>query len=285
MAKQLFYAIAVNSSDANFRLWGKGASDAMTAVGFTKTADTGQIDWATVTAPASANTYAGYEIRAFSDDLQATNPIVVKIEYGCGTSTSYCAMRITVGRGSDGAGNLVGESTGSFVVTKGSTGASLQPCIVSGATDRIEAALFVDSASYNLVFWIERIKDDTGANTDTGVDVGYINGSSAYQVFFPKSGLQFPLTPVVGLCCLVPYSGVEFSYVGNLGIFPIYSDIGYIANPNLSFLIFGGAAIGSICSVMSVTIFGVAHDYMITHVSPGTTNGNAGVLYMAMRYE
>jgi hypothetical protein len=285
MAKQIFFATPINTADADFRLWGKGASDAMTAVGFTKTADTGQIDWATVSKPASVSTYSGYEIREFSDDIQATNPIIVKIEYGCGNSLAYCAMRITVGRDSDGSGNLVGVTAGPFVVKRDSQGTSLMPCAVSGNTDRIEVALFMSTSSYNLLFWIERIKDDTGANTDTGVDIGYGNSTLTYQVFFPKDGLQFPLTPAAGVPCLVPYSGIEFSYVGNLGIFPVYSHIGYVANPNLSALIYAYGTISSIGSVISVTIFGVAHEYIITGCAAGTTNGNAGTLYIALRYE
>jgi len=106
---------------AAFRTWGKQFSDALTAVGLAKTSDTGQIDWTTVTGP-TINTYAGYEIRRLSDSIDSTYPIFLKIEYGAGASTSYCAMRISVGHASDGAGNLTGWLAANGVIVHGGTG-------------------------------------------------------------------------------------------------------------------------------------------------------------------
>jgi hypothetical protein len=287
MSKSVFWAQSNNTSDANFRLWGKGLSDAMTAVGFTKTADTGQIDWTTVAKPAGASTFQGYEIRAFTDDLQASNPVVVKIEFGSGAgSATYPGLQITVGRASDGAGTLVGEVTNAAPAYKGSQGTGSQPCFVSGSTDRIEAVLYGDSTAYAFAFWIERVKDDTGAATELGVDFGYKAGASTYQVFFPKKGLQFPVTAVAGLPCLVPYSGGAFSYVGNLGLFPIYTNIGYIANPNLAAIVYDSASIVSAGSIITVSIFGANHDYVISQVLTGTINGNStATICIALRYE
>jgi hypothetical protein len=286
MAKSIFWGASNNSTDDNFRLWGKGLSDAMTAVGFIKTADTGQIDWVTVAKPAGTSTFQGYEIRAFSDSLQATNPVIVKIEYGSGAgSATYPGIRVTVGRATDGAGNFVGEVTTSIQAYKGSQGTSLQPCFVSGSTDRIGAVLFADSSTYSFSFWIERVKSDAGVNTDDGIDLCCKTGTNMYQVFFPKKGLQFPITAVAGLPCLYPYSG-GISYAGNLGLFPVYTNMGYIANPNLAAIIYDSAAIGSVGSIITASIFGVDHDYVICHVLTGSVNGNGtGTICAALRYE
>jgi hypothetical protein len=283
----MFYTSPINSSDATFRIWGKALSDAMTAVGFGKTADTGQIDWATIATPISVSTMAGYEIRAFSDALQATNPVIVKIEYGCGAATATPAVQLTVGRATDGAGNFIGEISSVIAAIAYSSSASLFPCYVSGSSDRISVVITATHASYCFAFWIERAKDDTGANTDIGVDIGvksYVSSQRISQVFFPKDGLQFPYAPTYGVPCLVPYSG-SFSYDGNLGIFPVYTYCGYVANPNLALCIYNTASIGY-GSIISLTIFGATHKYILTNCPGGSINGNtASTLCIALRYE
>jgi hypothetical protein len=102
----------------------------------------------------------------------------------------------------------------------------------------------------------------------------------------PKKGLQFPTSPTYGITVLVPNVGNSFSYGGNLGIFPVYSHMGYIANPNLSACVFGDQGIASIGSVITVSIYGNNHDFILTGARVGSINGNSGGhLGFAMRYE
>jgi hypothetical protein len=84
-------------------------SDALTTLGIPKTADTGQINWATVTVPANSN-FSNYEIRRLDDAEQATDPLFMKIAYGRITvgAAQHPAIQITVGTGSNGSGTLTG---------------------------------------------------------------------------------------------------------------------------------------------------------------------------------
>lgn len=107
MTTYTYSSTVAHANDANFRAWGLDYSDALTAVGLLKTADTGQIDWATVARPGT-NTAAGYEIRTFADALQSTAPVYIKFEYGTGASATRPQIWISIGSGSDGAGNLTG---------------------------------------------------------------------------------------------------------------------------------------------------------------------------------
>lgn len=97
-----------NSTDVNFRAWGSAISAALTAAGFPLTADTGQINWTTVTHPTTASASTGYEIRTFSDAAQATAPIYFKVTYGSSTLATTPQIYVTAGTGSDGAGNITG---------------------------------------------------------------------------------------------------------------------------------------------------------------------------------
>jgi len=61
----------LHGSDADFRVWGKELSDKLQALGgspsaLVKTADTGQINWVTVTRP-GARKDAGYEVYYLHD--------------------------------------------------------------------------------------------------------------------------------------------------------------------------------------------------------------------------
>lgn len=63
------------TTDAAFRTWGLAYNAKLAAAGLVQTADTGQIDWATVLAATAINTVQGYEIWRFDDALQATVPV------------------------------------------------------------------------------------------------------------------------------------------------------------------------------------------------------------------
>lgn len=101
------------TTDAKFRTWGLACSTALQATPLVKTSDTGQINWASVTKPVAINTQAGYEIYRFSDTLQSTKPVYIRVGYGSGgtaSGNSPCTW-VTVGTGTDGAGTITGVQT------------------------------------------------------------------------------------------------------------------------------------------------------------------------------
>jgi hypothetical protein len=82
---------------------------ALDGAGLVQTSDTGQLNVATVTYPGTDNTYTtGYLIYRFNDSLQGTDPVFLKIFLGRGSSSALVRMRVDIGQGSDGAGNLTG---------------------------------------------------------------------------------------------------------------------------------------------------------------------------------
>lgn len=118
-------SIIQHTSDAEFRAWGSQIRDQLLAIGLTKTADTGQIDWTTVARPGT-NTAAGYEIWRFNDALQATKPIFFKVEYGTSASAAIPEVWLTVGGGSNGTGTITGTS-----FSRRQVGRTLTPTTVS----------------------------------------------------------------------------------------------------------------------------------------------------------
>lgn len=163
-----------HDSDANFRLWGAEIGVALTAVGCTQTADTGQINWTTVTR-AGANANAGYEIYYINDSLHATAPVYFKVYYGTGTGTSAPRLQIEVGTGSDGSGNITGGNTvgtagyASNATFNTDTTYASYCCLANGCLTlvtkigRVTANVAVQS------FVIARTCDSNGAADATGI--------------------------------------------------------------------------------------------------------------------
>lgn len=173
MTTATFLSKPINDTDANFRAWGSALSAAIQAVGLIKTADTGQISWTTVAKPATANAMQGYEIFRFNDALQSTAPIFIKIEYGSGNYGGvYPAYRTTVGKGTDGAGNItnvlhVAASTGS---TNNNSTTDYTSCVSSGDGSMLVFTLWTQStiATHGWRFALERSRDAVGDATAVG---------------------------------------------------------------------------------------------------------------------
>lgn len=176
MAKAFYQQPVWQRNDAEFRDWGGSFSAALASVGLVQTADTGQINWSTVTR-AAASTAAGYEIWRFNDSAQSAFPIFIKIEYGSRSSNLVPCVWITVGTGSNGSGTI----TGIFCTRHEATG---NGSIVGDGLARTTAISHVDGflcfeLAYGAINWLgstsiafmalSRTVDDTGSPTGDGV--------------------------------------------------------------------------------------------------------------------
>jgi hypothetical protein len=178
MATNNYTTLISHAATANFRAWGLAFSNALTAVGFIKSADTGQINWASVNKSGSTDTAAGYEIRYLNDSLHGTAPIYVKIEYGNGVVHTYPSIWITVGTGSNGSGTITGIFvarvqcySSQFVLDSTVLAKQTYACMVEGC---VWFALkcnvvFTSGAVSGLV--IHRTVDSSGTPTAQGVVV------------------------------------------------------------------------------------------------------------------
>lgn len=176
-----------HSNDATFRSWGSNLAGNIGTAGMVKTADTGQINWVTVTRPA-VNTYGGYEIWRFDDSLQATSPVFVKIEYGTSNNAANPAIRVSIGSGTNGAGTLTGLVTSTRVCHEGSgliAGASSMnfPSYVTHTAGFFGLVFKIGAGSTAAMtlfaFTVQRSVDNTGAPTAAGVQL--ITSSTASE--------------------------------------------------------------------------------------------------------
>jgi hypothetical protein len=138
-----------------------------------QTADTGQINWATVLKPTAINTKQGYEVWRFNDALHATAPLFVKFEYGSGGTAVVPAVWVTLGKGSDGAGAITSGVLSATQVIWGTSGTSstVVPWLVSsgdGSMLVFSAAPTLSTGSTRLNINIERSRAANGSHTAIG---------------------------------------------------------------------------------------------------------------------
>lgn len=280
------YSTGAVTSDAEFRTRGKWFSDQLTAGGWTKTADTGQIDWTTVTKAAGVSTSQGYEIRTSTDALTA---IYVKIEYGSNaTSANQLGFWITTGTGSNGTGTLTGQ-VGARTQIASATSTAANVDYVSATTSRFSIAHYVPTtaASSSLAFLVQRTTDATGADTSTGFICLIESATSAKNQYTSFAGgastqrgnigwMLYGTTPVPGSAGAIP-------------VFPFY-----VAGPSDFTLIRDAVAIPTTYaggqSMHTLSILGSNRTYVGTFGNSTTGfydgTGSATInLTFCMRYE
>lgn len=178
---------ADHTTDAGFRAWGSELSAKLQAAGLVQTADTGQINWTTVTRPGSVNNAAGYEIYRFDDALQATAPLYIKLEYGTGNVADRPCIWVSVGTGTNGAGTLTGSvsnrNTTSFFNTPGNDGVSRPSylCVKDGFVGlawKYGLSTSYSDLKFYLFFAVARTVDDSGAETGDGFTIFRRNQST-----------------------------------------------------------------------------------------------------------
>lgn len=179
-----------HSSDATFRVWGSDLSSKFAAAGLVQTADTGQINWATVTRP-GAIAFAGYEIWRFADALQAAAPVFVKVEYGTSNNAATPALRLSVGTATNGAGTLTGLVTSQLLSYAATTLASTTtnyPSYITHSPGFFGLAFKLGAASGGTLslmgFTVQRSVNNSGTPTATAVML--ITGGGSNQETSPS---------------------------------------------------------------------------------------------------
>lgn len=176
MASLIFGARLSNADTTLFRAWGSAVSTALGQM-LTRVTQTGEINWATVNAPASANTFQGFEVYRLNDSLQATAPLFFKFEYGStSTSATIPAIRLTIGKGADGAGTITNVLQSAVNVFAGNAAAAVASnCYISNG----DGSGFVFSLQPDLstiaggICCVERSRNSAGQPTANALLLAY----------------------------------------------------------------------------------------------------------------
>lgn len=225
------------ATNATFQAWVAEVVTALfTTIGLTQTADTGQINPATVAAPVTANAQAGYVIGRFNDTLQSTKPIFFKLEFGSGSGAADPAMIVTVGTGSNGSGTLTGTLTTRRLMTAAASTGNSTTSFTSRFCYNAALGVFWMAFKFGMIVGgtgvtplgtviIGRSNDNTGAPTGDGVYC-LTCGTSATSVATAGAMecLSFDTNTVYGGLSAnwggLPFNTTSTTYLGNVSVIP-----------------------------------------------------------------
>jgi hypothetical protein len=108
MATRFWSTPISHANDAGFQTWATELYDEVIAAGMVQTPDTGQLATPVVASLPATNTAAGYWMLRMNDSQQGSLPLFVKMEPGTASTAGRPSLWVTVGTGTDGAGNLTG---------------------------------------------------------------------------------------------------------------------------------------------------------------------------------
>lgn len=165
------------NTDAQIRALALFIRDAFTTCGFVQTADTGQLDPATVLGTGTTTSLTrGYYIFRANDALatRVTNPkpLFIKFEIGVAGTSSHPMFVMQLGTGSDGAGNLTGLVTTRQLMPSGLTSATQTTFRAAGDGSYLNLILaeYVGFPAFFMCF--DRTRDPaTGAPTGDGWNI------------------------------------------------------------------------------------------------------------------
>ncbi len=265
MAATTLQLAPTNDTDANFRLWGKAISDILLAGGMVKTADTGQIDWATVTKPA-VGIFAGYEMWR-SDDATIGNGLsnfYLKIEYGSAGGNLFPRMRVTAGWATNGAGSLVGIVTEALDGgSPGSPSTTLYTSNLSAGKDFAIIVMFNVIATFANIFSIERTRLLNGTPTDEIILMHSGANTSTRQWHIQVCNKNTGVFVRTNNNPFLSMDTTQLVQGGKAGVMQCFGQKGIVTSPSLNVLGSTIAASGSIQSIVNVEMYGVERPYIV----------------------
>jgi hypothetical protein len=245
--------------------------------------------------PAISNSF--YEVWKMNDGHPF--PVYLRINYGTSDSAVHMNLTLALSAGTDGAGNATGGSTGTVIVSAGSTGA-LGTSLFSGASNRLQLAMWT---SVNILadakgfVNIERAHDSSGLDTTTNpyvtlIVIGTSGGALAdSQISIgPLNATVTETKPAwTGHHSALSGTFQVSSTVSSTLLAPAFPLVGAVGNPMIGMLL--GASVDWLDTTQfSFSIYNTAHNYIANVQATGFPAGCATydatpIPAIIMRYE
>lgn len=243
------------------------ATEAETATGIVTSNSVNSTKGAATIPPTNTNSL--YEIWGMGDALQSTFPVIIKLAYTTGSnSTSAPGLNISAGTATDGAGNILGVTTGVqniLAAAAATTNASATPSYMSGSTNRLILAMWPTGTNAHAgIMAIERSHDSTGADTSTYATLIAINGGTALtQQSFTSTAVTVTATKLAA----IQVGGITTgSFGASTLVCPIFPLIGAVGNPMTGLLV-GKSADWTDQTQFSFTMYNTARNYLVDNAS------------------
>lgn len=275
------YATTFTGATAAQFAAGVGPISTMLNTAFTKTGDTGQTSAAALNAysagvPATATTSTLYEVFGFSDSLQATKPVFLRVGYGAD------GIAVTVGTSTNGAGVVAGTAFGlpaTLLGPSSSVGNTRYGYAAGGDGTFMNVALNILNQSATNVdalgaIVVERTRDPDGTANGDGLNLWLWNTTATTQLSagnnswvgkygrdFANSGTQPAVVYDIG--AVVPFAAATTNWgtASTNYAFPVYQHLNNTVYGASKALLLGGVNDYARQSVYTVTHYGTAMQF------------------------
>lgn len=305
---RLSFGPSGSASTGSFREFVGFIQTAFNGSGFINQAASGAINTSSVNPPSAVNQVRGYDVYAFGDSLQATQPLFVRLEYRSLQMAAFNAfgLNVYIGERHDGNGNLDSlYATTSFTVGNANNGTSFTAqqsasALYTGASGSRVAVVMAGYASGTGAdspqFWfnLTRTNDWTGQLTTSGavVHFGCATGTIAraghdyHSMELGKRYLQ--LNGHVPMLSLTTGSTPVLSplFVGKGNIEPNGYDVYATINTEPTYVATNSNITGS---NYTLNAYGVNHNYIRMPIAMGGGSNNTlytnALMTLLLRYE
>lgn len=269
------------ASDAEYRAWGLAISTALAALGLTKRAETGTVGWTTAAKPTAQAAPDNWEIWEFSDSLQATKPVLIKIEYTCQSGFPLQPnLIVSVGTGSNGTGTLTGNVGSRMGRGLATASTATTTCYLAGGAGYLSVTLFgaTATAGHSITFAVERTTDNNGAHTGDGVFYWIAGSASGSTVTSGASQyVSFDTVTIPAATTSLPAilpTTTTFQLLNNVGVSPIFPLGDGVLNPtSCAFCYLNGDIVAG--NQVAIDIYGTSHNYYAVGARVNTVTPNA----------
>jgi hypothetical protein len=274
MATRTTSLAAINNTDAAFRAWINEIHSSLIAFGWIQTADTGQINFATVTRPAAINTYQGYALYRMADANQASCAVFIRLDFGTGGNADCPSIKFQMAiGGTNGSGSLTGNLCTQQTLQTDTNNATPVNCRTAGTTSSFRMSFWeVNGAGKGFCLIIERDLDTAGNETALGVQFcahWYAPGPTEAQVsqFLEQAGGTGAVDTLwYGMVSTQTSQGGG----GNVGVGPVRTQLGPFRNPMKTLILFARSDFAMEVTT-PVTIYGASHTYLTLRPRGGSS--------------
>jgi len=180
-----------NADDATFRSTMLLVHQGIVSGGLDNVECPNQIDFETALRGALNNTKVGFRIYQFTDILQDTTPIYLRVDYGTGYSYWTPGFWFTGGFAYDPSGSMLPTSSSiSGTINSGgptlpefiggtTTAANDASCSFAGDGSQFAASIFYQQFFHDMMFTIERTKDPVGNDDGRGFLMSTFSGGTS----------------------------------------------------------------------------------------------------------
>jgi hypothetical protein len=211
-----------------------------------------------------------FEIWKMNDTLQATMPIIVRLDYGV-TANSGPWIRATTTTSTDGAGNAGSVTTGiQDVSNNGSANQSTTafPSYMSGSINRINGAFWepANTSGKGAFFNIERSHDTTGNDTTEYATMITVAGGQNVAPSITQISINSTnaTTTETKLAVFSTHSTTTGDFGPSTLLCPAFPVVGKIGNPIIGVLV-GKASDWFDQTQIAFTLYNVTHTYQIVN--------------------